>query len=284
MQIPPRLINVIRRNWISGVGLIVAVFAFLATQQYAKDRVDEERSRLMPEGGLVEVLVAARNLDSGEKLDAEKLAIRQVPRQWVLPDTISPDDFNELDQSVLTHSVRSGGPITRMHVLASSPTPDGLSLEAGFTAISIPVDEVSSLGGLIQPGDRIDLWMPKAMPVITDNAGGFLSVATDQAVIQRDAQLIASNLRVLAAGQRTERRLISSNGLSASPYASLTLAVPEEIAAQVLGGQLQGRLSIALRSPQQHRAGKSERRSSSGRAVPSTPVEILIGGLEGATP
>jgi pilus assembly protein CpaB len=272
-------IYLVKQYWIIAVGILAAVIAFWATQQYARDQVAAERARVLPKGGLIEVLVAARDLSQGDKVSAETLAIRRVPREWSLPNSINPVDFDSVNQMALTRPVLSGHPLTLDHIRQAKSSTSSLQLDPGFRAVSISVDEVSSVGGLIQPGDRVDLWGATVQAPLGE-LGAMVSLPTDKQNATRPARMIAENLRVIATGQRTQRTESLAQQPIGPAYTSITLAVPAHVAAFVLGGQFQGRLGIALRDASEPSLTRLKL-SSAGVAVSTGPVEILIGGLEG---
>lgn len=267
-----------RRYWMVGVGICAAIFAFLATQQYAHEKVMAERERMLPKGGFVEVLVAARNLMAGENITPETIAVRQVPKEWMPPDALRPHEFDSVNQTKLTAALLAGSPLTLEHLRHSKNAQSSLSLEPGYRAISIAVDEVSSVGGLIQPGDRVDLW-GSAFVGASGDLSQVIRVAQETAKGSKPATLVAENLRVIATGQKTERSGFEEKPALAAAYASITLAVPSAVAAAVLGGQFQGRLGIALRSPVDSVSKNIKRRASV--KPQELPVEILIGGVDG---
>jgi Flp pilus assembly protein CpaB len=288
------ILMILRRHWVALIGVAAAITAFWATQQYAQDRVNAERDKMLPRGGLVEVLVAARELQPGERLSAENLAVRQIPREWALSDSVSPSEFELLDQAILVHRLTAGSPVMQAHLqMASSNDQPTVRLEAGYRAISIPVDEVSSVGGFIRPGDRVDLWAPTPMVSSDSNAEALAMMTSNTPGAHRPARLIASNLKVIATGQRLEGQVanananlngnLNGNAQESFSYASLTLAVPASIAAIVLGEQLQGRLSIALRGPPLATATVTSVLTNHRYGI-APPVEILIGGIEGEAP
>lgn len=266
----------IRRTWAVGVGLIAAALAFWATHWYAETQVAAERARVIPKGGYVEVLVAARDLGVGDRASAETIAVRRVPADWVLPNTLRPADFDAVNQQSLSQGLSAGHPLTSDHIRQRKAGASPLNLEPGYRAVSISVDEVTSVGGLIQPGDRIDLWAA-ALP--TGPSQTSLVAITENKAPERRAQMIAENLRVLATGQRTDPPGMTDRPEPSMAYSSLTLAVPASVAALVLGGQFQGRLGIALRSSDETKVIASSGKGSG--AMPVGPVEILVGGLEG---
>lgn len=277
--------DLFRRYWTILIGLVAAGAAFIATQHYAENRVIAERDRLLPRGGLVEVLVAARDLAVGEKAGPVTVAIRQVPRDWLLPNTLTPGDFDAVADQSLVIPVTAGSPLLLDHLRKVDRQDTGFRLETGFRAVSVSVDEVSSVGGLIQPGDFVDLW-GSPLPRISRKPDSIVTMGAEPSGTPPQVRLIAENLRVLATGQNTLRREAapSAAGMGNVPpsYSSITLAVPSRIANLVLGGQFQGRLGIALRSgTEEAPPSRPKRMSGRSRSTPP-PVEILIGGIEGS--
>jgi pilus assembly protein CpaB len=274
----------LRRHWTLVIGVVAAGLAFVATQHYAESRVNQERDRLLPRGGLVDVLVAARDLSVGEQATPVTVAIRQVPREWLLPNTLTPQDFDTVADQTLVAPVVAGSPLFLEHLRKVDRQHTGFQLEDGFRAVSISVDEVSSVGGLIQPGDFVDLW-GSPLQRSTRKADTLLNLVPDSSAATPQPRLIAENLRVLATGQTTLRRDAVVTGGTAGPitpsYSSITLAVPSKIAVLVLGGQFQGRMGIALRSAADSVPSTRPRRASARSKSNSPPVEILVGGLEG---
>lgn len=278
--------DLIHRYWTVGLGLLAAIIAFWATQQYAENRVSAERDRLLPRGGLVDVLVASRDLSVGELASPITIAVRQVPREWVLPNTLTPNDFDLIVDQTFVSPVGAGNPLLAEHLRKPERQKVGFQIENGYRAVSISVDEVSSVGGLIQPGDFVDLW-GSPTPKSSRRSDPMVALGAESAAMPQQARLIAENLRVLATGQNTTRREASignagSGGPINAAYSSITLAVPSKIATLVLGGQFQGRLGIALRSGTEASASKStNRRSTRSKSAAAPPVEILVGGVEG---
>lgn len=280
------LVGALRRHWAVGAAMLAAIVAFLMTQHYATNKVLQERERLLPQGGLVEILVAARDLAVGDVVSPLTVAVRRMPQDWSLPNTITPLDFDAIHQRPMIKPLRAGHPITTDHLRRSAEDSGNLRLESGFRAVSVSVDEVSSVGGLIQPGDRIDLWS-SAAPSVAPPEGAIISLTTERMPTQPQARLIAENLLVLATGGKTERAVtsVSSGSRSATvgnAYSTLTLAVPAGLANLVLGGQLQGRIGVALRSSEGPVHATHNTLPGHRKFIPQHgPIEILIGSAEG---
>ena len=279
------LLGLLSQHWPLLLAGLSAIGAFFLTQSYAETKVLQERERLLPKGGLIEVLVAARDLGSGDIASPQTVAVRRMPQDWSLPGAITPLDFDSINQRRVVRAIKAGHPITIEHIRQGSAEHNGVRLEPGYRAISISVDEVSSVGGLIQPGERVDLW-GSALPQIQPSEGGISSLTTDRTPVVPRARLIAENLRVLATGSKTERipdQAAEQRGASsATAYATITLAVPVGLANLVLAGQLQGRLGIALRAPEElSGSAVVERRAEKSAPVTYAPIEILVGSADG---
>ena len=278
-------LELLSQHWPLLLAGLSAIGAFFLTQSYAESRVMQERERLLPKGGLIEVLVAARDLGSGDIASPQTVAVRRMPQDWSLPGAITPLDFDSINQRRVVRAIKAGHPLTVEHIRQGSTEQNGVRLEPGYRAISISVDEVSSGGGLIQPGDRVDLW-GSALPQIQSSESGISVLSTDRTPVAPRARLIAENLRVLATGAKTERsseQAAEQRGSSlAGAYATITLAVPVGLANLVLAGQLQGRLGIALRAAEEPpRPAVMERRVEKSAPVTYAPIEILIGSADG---
>ena len=278
-------LGLLSQHWPLLLAGLAAIGAFFLTQSYAETKVMQERERLLPKGGLIEVLVAARDLGSGDIASRQTVAVRRMPQDWSLPGAITPLDFDSVNQRRVVRAIKAGHPITVDHIRQGSAEQNGVRLEPGYRAISISVDEVSSVGGLIQPGDRVDLW-GAALPLIQPSEGGISSLAAERMPVAPRARLVAENLRVLATGARTERILDHAKeqreASSAVAYSTITLAVPGSLANLVLAGQLQGRLGIALRAAEElPRSAAVGRREEKPAPATYSPIEILIGSTDG---
>lgn len=95
--------------------------------------------------------VAREPLEAGQRLTEEKLAV--VSADTPITGALSAD------QSVigepLRSSVRAGELLAEYHLKAGGSLPGSLSM--GQRAIAIPVDNVIGAGGLLRPGDRVDV-------------------------------------------------------------------------------------------------------------------------------
>ena len=101
------VLGLMSQHWPLLLAGLSAIGAFFLTQSYAESRVMQERERLLPKGGLIEVLVAARDLGSGDIASPQTIAVRRVPQDWSLPGAITPLDFDSINQRRVVRAIKA---------------------------------------------------------------------------------------------------------------------------------------------------------------------------------
>jgi pilus assembly protein CpaB len=207
----------------------------LALHVRERERQIEARAHL----DMVERIVAARDLAAGTRLTPDDLAVRSFPAQWVASDTLPLARLGELDGRVLGAAIRAGDALVPAHTVQPQPA-FSAHLAPGRRAITLPVDQVNSLSGLLQPGDLIDLY------VSFDHHRKRLTMPLLQGVL------------VLATGRETRT---SEAGAEETAYSTVTLdAAPDDVVKLVAARQA-GTLTAILRHPGDARA---DRRAARG--------------------
>lgn len=167
-----------------GLGLIAA---WLFSTQYKRPTVIQEIEK--PEEK--RVVVAARKIAPGEILAADSLKVERWPKD------MAPVDSFDNPEALCGRQVKDRmyqGDVFREERLVPKGSSLGLSgrIEPGMRAVSIKVDEVSGIAGLLQPGDMVDVMAISPVtphPAVPDLAGIKIS------------RLILQNVRVLDAGE-----------------------------------------------------------------------------------
>ena len=88
----------------------------------------------------------------GELLTEDHLMIVTAPRR--IPGALPVDEHDVVGRS-LRRNVRSGEVLGTHHLEATGALAH--ALQPGFRAMAIAVDEVSGVGGLLEPGDMVDV-------------------------------------------------------------------------------------------------------------------------------
>lgn len=221
-----------------------------------------------------EVLVAGRNVPPGERLGALGLQWRAWPVEGVSPEMITKEEMPDAQDRMQTARARAaliaGEPIIDAKIVRLGESGYLSSvLPPGMRAISIPINELTSVSGFILPNDRVDVILTRQ---ITDDNNN--KVATSEAVL--------TNVKVLAIDQ-TLGAGVEGAALPGGRTAVLQL---EQRQAEVLSRLLSlGQVSLSLRSANDEGDGKTELAEDyrNPRRATSGPL-IIRYGLERSLP
>jgi pilus assembly protein CpaB len=195
---------------------------------------------------LVEVIVAAADLPSGSATSSQSMAIRKIPRQFLPAGFVQPGEVERYFGRKLLTAMPSGTPLSRLFIEDTVATPFSTKILPGQRALTLPVDEINSISGLLRAGDRLDLYIT-ARPPATKSPD------------TRDEQVVfpvIQNLLVHATGQLTKEETDNRNKLMADNsnmtrdrYATITVAVGQFDAQRLILAQQMGKITAVLRNP-----------------------------------
>lgn len=225
------------------------------------------------------IIVAARDLPPGSPIDVDSLAIRSVPLTYASSDSVPPEQLDSVHGTRTRRALRAGEALLFSALEAARPAGLAAQLQKGRRAMTLAVDEVNSLSGLLRPGDRIDVLAASA------------SDGTPRALLQ-DVLILATGPRLespdTAATDSAEHGETHGTG---DTYSSITLQLRPEEAGQLAAAQSAGlRLTALLRSsgdtpgPDPHWALGRERSpagASRRAASRSEAVSLYVGGTGG---
>ncbi|MGB7180385.1 MAG: Flp pilus assembly protein CpaB [Burkholderiaceae bacterium] len=249
------------------------------TRGYISESLQSEKDRLASVQRTVATVVAKANLPVGATVGPTTMAIRQMPAAFLPPTAVLAEQFDDVVGLELLVSMTGGQALLKTAV--SEPN-QGFSERVGhgIRAMTVAVDEVNSVSGMLSPGDRIDLLFSTRAPDISGQQVGEITTPLMQ------------DLLVLATGQRTahdrNRRQTMGAG-SAGGFTSITVEVTPDQAQRLVLAQGSGRLTALLRNPQDRREQTSSAmdvytllgipRPGRKQAVRSSGPEVIIGGL-----
>jgi pilus assembly protein CpaB len=184
------------------------------------------------------ILAAARALPSGTLLNEADIAIVEVPAapEGALLATTSA--LTEFRGALVRRFVPPGAPLSRDDLL--HPGERGFLaavLRQGTRAISIGVDAATGAGGLVAPGDIVDLVLVQT-----------LTASEAPAARRVIAETVLTNLRVIAIDQQITTGGQTNNIAGQARVArTVTLEVTPEAAERVAVAEQLGRLAITVR-------------------------------------
>lgn len=229
------------------LGLIAggaAVVAALAIAIFISSVWRDSRFQSQP----VFVVVASRNIPPQTEILASDVALVSVPRRYLQPAAIQ-----QLEQSegrIAATAIPQGSQVTLATTLSPSAR-NGIAgmLPAGRRAVSIAVDEVNGVAGLVRPGNFVDCLLTVDFG---DDAGSRFTTLT----LLEQVPVIAVNHSIFPpAVQPPASKEKSAASLSSddSGRQMVTVAVSPEEAATLMLAQESGRVHLVLR-PQEDEA------------------------------
>lgn len=244
------------RNKLSLIlGIVIAVIAaylvnFYITQQRRRD-LEEVQKKLpkIEDTRQVPVLTAKQDIPKGGVMSQDVLDVKLVPEQFVQPQAVT--SLDRVSGMITVALIAKGEQVTLSKLMSSKEAAGAGSLSMatpiGKRATTISVDNISAVGGMIRPGDYVDVVVIANIPVAVP--GG--KQAAQSAIVP-----LFQNALVLAVGQETA--IVSPPGEGGrykkseerkEPSPLITLALSPQEANLLAFVQEQGKIRLSLRSP-----------------------------------
>ncbi len=219
-----------------GVALVLGLFAVYIANIFLTN--SEERAKVV-EVGTARVAVAAVPLDYGIPVTPEKIRFVNYPA-----NAVPPGAFSSINDIIPGGKARIALRPMLMNepILSSKLTGpgEGASIAAllpdGMRAAAVRVNDVSGVGGFVQPNDSVDVLITRAM------------TGSDQQV----TDVLLQNVRIIAMDQNSKNAdgtpvVAKTATIEVTPIDSQKLALAQQI----------GQLSLVLRKPGIEQAGGS---------------------------
>ena len=244
-----------------GLAALVVAKAVLPNGQTAK-----AEAKAAPKVTGVPIVVAKASLKFGDKLDASKVEVLNIPSNAV------PEGAFTTVAAVLAQD-NGGAPVTLTPIAAREPLlPSKLSgpgarssiaaeIAEGMRAYTIKVSDVTGVGGHALPGDRVDVVLMRDTSS-DPNKHAFVS------------EVVIQDVRVLGVDLNAD---ITSNKPATPSTATLEVTVPDAQKLAVAGDL--GKLSLALRrtgSAEIAKTGPMRTSGFVGGGGPAGPVRVRV--------
>ena len=214
------------RTWmLIGTSLVFGGMSAFAIDQHLTAKTEEIESRNRVEQSAR--VVAAHDLKRGIVLQLSDLATRDIPLQWLSPDAIEIANVHLVPGKQLNADVQAGQPVLGLYLSDRVSPALSAKLEPGRRAITIPVDQINSMSGLLNPADKIDLY------VSFDHHGKRVTAA------------LLSGVEVLATGHHTAAPS-DRPGERDGTYATVTLETSSEDAVKLVAARQSGTITAVL--------------------------------------
>ncbi len=235
-----------------GVGTAGATFLWLDQQAAASG--DAQVASAESPRPTQDVVVVLADVAAGTRLPKSALGVRRVAVDEVLVGALT--NLDDVVDRVSRYPLFSGEQVTGTKLVArdaASGAGLAFTVPAGMRAVSVSVNEVTGAGGLILPGDRVDVM------VATEHArvfGPSTTSGNDNLDRQPTVVTVLQDVLVLAvgqelAGQSDGRDPAAARTEESAPQpraASVTLAATPADAQVLFMASQEGPLGFAVRS------------------------------------
>jgi pilus assembly protein CpaB len=236
------------------LSLIIGVILALATVFMVKMYLDQQQVIIQQQAqkqlraqAQTKILVAKTDIPKGAVIAPNMVAPEAIPEQYIQPRAVT--SLDRIEGMVTAQAISKGEQVT-LNQLLSNQQASGESLAMatpiGKRAISIMVDNIASLAGMMRPGDNVDVI-------------GLISVPVQTAEGKTTSQIVTvplfQNVLVLAVGQELGAAAAPSGGRYAKEGEKregapiITLALSPQEANLIAFVQEQGKIRFIMRSP-----------------------------------
>jgi len=231
--------------------LLIAIILALGTGWLTFSYITSLRSA---GGQPKQVLIASADIPAREKITDSMFHAETRPESALQPDSIS-DPAKAVGGLALV-TIPAGSQLTASEIGTNASLALPVRLTPGMRAVSIPIDQVKGVSGLVQPGDRVDVI------AIPPRAGD----------TPPKAVTILRGIRVLAIGSQLENPSATPSPQEQGAT-TVTLEVNPKQANLLAWADADSTLRLALRSPKEPIRSEPIQElkfgSSSGPALPA---------------
>jgi len=209
------------------VVILLAVVFGAAAAYGVYQYLNNVKDAYVEQGDFVQVAVALQNIPAKTTISPQMFGMQEIPANYVNNDAAV--DIKEVSGKLSKSPIYKDEQILRSKVSGPGDPPEELAfvVPAGQRAVTVAVNEVSGIAGMIRPGDRIDV----------------LVTFEEE---EKMTSLILQKIKVLA----TDRSMSATVGQRGQEgiYQTVTLAVTPQQAQPLVLATEHGNMRLMLRS------------------------------------
>lgn len=228
---------------IISIAVLSGLLATLLVNVYIEDKIVDVSG-----GKLVPVMFAATNISGNTPITENMLLVKNVPEAYLGFDAITQRYQKFLIGQKALVSIKKDQAILWSNIMLQDERHLAAKLETNQRAISIAVDEVSGVSGLIRPGDSVDIIGYFNVP-----GQDYSKVEPVVKVLMQGALVLAVGSNVTGTSEAFEMASMRSPGTEITKafqdesYKTITLRVNPRDANILVFAAEQGKLMFVLR-------------------------------------
>ncbi|MFH1652743.1 MAG: Flp pilus assembly protein CpaB [Pseudomonadota bacterium] len=244
------------------ISVLCGIIAVLGVVSYLKLK---ERS-LLEMSSVVYVLTATRDILQHTPIDETMIEATRFPKKYVQPGAVFVRDANTILGQVASTPILKGEQIVSTKLLSfGRDTGLAMKIPAGMRAISILVNDVTGVAGLIQPNDFVDILTTFDFGSDAKSKQYTYTLFQNISVLAINQNLGEGYSTLAKSNKQNVVDQLMQNRSSGSSYAVTLALTPQQVQDIVLSQEM-GVITLALRG-----IGESEHEMT---LSPSTPSEL----------
>lgn len=276
-----------------GGAIALGTLCFIGANYYMRNYLSQAESQLARSYQTRQVMVAKVDVPAGGVLSEDNLAVRAIPERFLASTALGPDELDTVRGQKIVVGLKPGDPIDRAVLERADHAALSTTVAVGERAITFPVDEISSISGMLVPGDIIDLVFTGSGTTSNSYRQARSSDGSLKELVH--VRPILQAVPVIATGKTTQKRVVQTEGGQEREvdvaFSTVTLTVTPQQAEQVLLAQRLGSLTAVLRNPDDKRVlARSVLDEATFKQVADRPaggrsgargryIEMIVGGL-----
>ena len=240
-----RDIRFMKQKLVLIISVVIGLLAAVLTRSYlnAKDNeIKRLRDAFDKKNVKIAVIGVKEDIPSGTPLIMnQNIGVFEVVEKNVKGHVVKLDDRLLIAGRKTIRALEKDSPVFWSDIEGGEPGSRGLAgdIKSRMRAISVNVSGSASVSGMVKPNDHIDVLGTFSFPSKT--VKGEMELVT---------MTILQVVLVLATGKETSKTQLISDSRAGTSYNTVTLEVtPREAEMLVFSEQIKGRISLALRNP-----------------------------------
>lgn len=229
--------------------LLIAIILALGTGWLTFSYVSSLRSA---SGQPKQVLIASADIPAREKITDTMFRVETRPESALQPGALS--DPSKAVGGLALVTIPAGSQLTATQIGTNASLALPVRLTPGMRAVSIPIDQVKGVSGLVQPGDRVDV----------------IAIPPKNGDVPPKAVTILRGIRVLAVGNQLENPSATPSPQEQGAT-TVTLEVNPKQANLLAWADADSNLRLALRSPKEPIRSEPVQQLTFGSNGPALP-------------
>ncbi len=230
------------------VSVVIGLLAAVLTRTYlvSKDaEVQKLKADFWKKHQEMEVLCVVRDVPGDTKLVKSDLGLKKVPASGWRGQALTEENLSVVLNRKLLNGHKTGEILTWADIEGGRPKANGLAenVKEKMRAVSVNCSGAASVSGMVKPNDHVDVIASFSFPKLGEDGRTMVQELVTYTILQ--------NVHVLATGKETANSPGGrGNAFGSGSYSTVTLEVTlREAEMLVFAEQIKGRISLALRSP-----------------------------------